>query len=93
MAPRVRLQPRLLSKSAPSTRTGFKIADTNRRIVERAGAAIGGLWGQRSLIGDRTAGIVFDADGALTITISHDRPARAKEAANGLPARLATSGP
>ena len=28
----------------------------------------------RYSIGDRTPGIVFDDDGALTITISHDRP-------------------
>ena len=120
----------------------FKIADPKLRIVERAAAAIGGLWGNhpyeaayimtylddrgeqltgartytlrlhptppveafwsltmysvpdfylvdnpinRYSIGDRTAGTVLDADGALTITISHERPAGDKEAANWLP--------
>jgi hypothetical protein len=28
----------------------------------------------RYSIGDRTAGVVLDDDGGLTITISHDRP-------------------
>ena len=120
----------------------FKITDPKLRIVERAAAAIGGLWGNhpyeaayimtylddrgeqltgartytlrlhptppveafwsltmysvpdfylvdnpidRYSIGDRTAGIVLDDDGALTITISHDRPPAEKEAANWLP--------
>jgi hypothetical protein len=120
----------------------FKIADPKLRIVERAAAAIGGLWGNhpyeaayimtyvddsgeqlngartytlrlhptppveafwsltmysvpdfylvdnpidRYSIGDRSAGIVLDDDGALTITISHECPAGTKEAANWLP--------
>lgn len=120
----------------------FKIADPKLRIVERAAAAIGGLWGNhpyeaayimtylddsgeqltgartytlrldppppveafwsltmyavpefylvdnpinRYSIGDRTAGIILDDDGALTITISHNRPTGANEAANWLP--------
>ena len=120
----------------------FKIADPKLRIVERAAAAIGGLWGNhpyeaayimtyvddtgeqlngahtytlrlhptppvdafwsltmysvpdfylvenpinRYSIGDRTAGVVLDEDGALTITISHERPTGEKEAANWLP--------
>ena len=40
----------------------------------------------RYSIGDRTAGVVLDDDGGLTITISHDRPSGKKEAANWLPA-------
>ena len=120
----------------------FKIDDPKLRIVERAAAAIGGLWGNhpyeaayimtylddhgeqltgsrtytlrlkptppvnafwsltmysvpdfylvanpidRYSIGDRTPGVVLDDDGALTITISHDRPTGEKEAANWLP--------
>lgn len=120
----------------------FKIADPKLRIIERAAAAIGGLWGNhpyeaayimtyvddhgeqlngahtytlrlhptppvhafwsltmysvpdlylvenpihRFSIGDRTPGLVLDDDGALTITISHERPAGEKEAANWLP--------
>lgn len=120
----------------------FKMADTKLRIVERAGAALGGLWGNhpyeaayivtyvddhgeqlngantytlrlhptppvkafwsltmysvpdfylvensinRYSIGDRTPGVILDDDGALTITISHQRPADDKEAANWLP--------
>ena len=120
----------------------FKIADPKLRIVERAAAAIGGLWGNhpyeaayimtylddrgeqlngantytlrlrptppveafwsltmysvpdfylvenpidRYSIGDRTPGVIRDDDGALTITISHQRPTGDKEAANWLP--------
>ncbi|WP_447912551.1 DUF1254 domain-containing protein [Microbacterium phyllosphaerae] len=120
----------------------FKIQDPKLRIVERAAAAIGGLWGNhpyeaayimtylddrgeqltgsrnytlrldppppvkafwsltmysvpdfylienpidRYSIGDRTQGIVLDDDGALTITISHEKPADPKGAANWLP--------
>ena len=120
----------------------FKIADPKLRIVERAAAAIGGLWGNhpyeaayimtylddrgeqlngattytlrlnptppvnafwsltmysvpdfylvenpinRYSIGDRTPGVILDDDGALTITISHERPAGEKAAANWLP--------
>ena len=120
----------------------FKISDPKLRIVERAAAAIGGLWGNhpyeaayimtylddrgeqlngahtytlrldptppvnafwsltmysvpdfylvenpinRYSIGDRTAGVILDDDGALTITISHERPTGEKEAANWLP--------
>lgn len=40
----------------------------------------------RYSIGDRTPGLVWDDDGALTITISHERPADATAAANWLPA-------
>ena len=121
----------------------FKITDPKLRIIERAAAAIGGLWGNhpyeaayimtyvddggeqltgsrtyrlrlhptppvsafwsltmysvpdfflidnpigRYSIGDRTPGVVFDDDGALTITIAHDRPGDDKAAANWLPA-------
>lgn len=121
----------------------FKISDPKRRIVQRAAAALGGLWGNhpyeaayimtyvddqgdqltgarsyslrlnptppvkafwsltmysmpdfylaensidRYSIGDRTPGLVYDDDGGLTITISHDRPTGGKEAANWLPA-------
>jgi hypothetical protein len=121
----------------------FKIADPKLRIVERAAAAIGGLWGNhpyeaayimtylddrgeqlngsrtytlrldppppvkafwsltmysvpdfylienpidRYSVGDRTPDITFDADGALTITISHQRPTDPQAAANWLPA-------
>jgi hypothetical protein len=120
----------------------FKMQDTELRIVERAAAAIGGLWGNHSYeaayvltyvddhgdqltgahtytlrlrptppvdafwsltmysvpdfylvdnvlgrysIGDRTQGVVLDDDGALTITISHERPTDPKSAANWLP--------
>ena len=120
----------------------FEITDPRLRIVERAAAALGGLWGNhpyeaayvmtyvddrgeqltgertytlrlhptppvrafwsltmysvpdfflvenpihRYSIGDRTPGVVLDDDGALTITISSERPAGAKEAANWLP--------
>ena len=118
----------------------FKITDPTVRIVERAAAAMGGLWGNhayeavyimtyhddhgdqltgehtytlrldppppvsafwsltmydvpnfflvdneidRYSIGDRTPGVIYDDDGSLTITISHNRPA---ETANWLPA-------
>ena len=121
----------------------FKIADPKLRIVERAAAAKGGLWGNhpyeaayimtyvddqgeqlngnqtytirldptppvsafwsltmysvpdfflvanpvdRYSIGDRTPGIVHDADGALTITISHEEPKDPTAKANWLPA-------
>lgn len=121
----------------------FKINDPQRRIVQRAGAALGGLWGNQAFeaayiatyiddrgeplsgertyrlhldptppvsafwsltmydvpnyylvenpinrysIGDRTAGLVYEADGSLVITISHARPADATERANWLPA-------
>ncbi|WP_120493865.1 DUF1254 domain-containing protein [Microbacterium phyllosphaerae] len=40
----------------------------------------------RYSIGDRTAGVVYDNDGGLTITISHDRPDDATAFANWLPA-------
>lgn len=40
----------------------------------------------RYSIGDRTPGLVRDDDGALTITISQERPAEATAAANWLPA-------
>ncbi len=120
----------------------FKISDPRLRIVERAAAAIGGLWGNhpyeaayimtylddrgeqltgertytlrlkpappvnafwsltmysvpdfylvdnpihRYSIGDRTPGVILDDDGALTLTISHERPTDAKAAANWLP--------
>ena len=119
----------------------FTMSDPTRRIVERAAAALGGLWGNhayeaayimtyvddhgeqltgartytlrldppppvsafwsltmysvpefflvdnpidRYSIGDRTPGLVRDADGALTITISHQRPE--ERDANWLPA-------
>lgn len=39
----------------------------------------------RYSIGDRTPGAGLDEDGGLTITISHERPAGEKEAANWLP--------
>ena len=39
----------------------------------------------RYSIGDRTPGVILDDDGALTITISHERPTGDKEAANWLP--------
>lgn len=121
----------------------FKISDPKLRIVERAAAAIGGLWGNhpyeaayimtylddrgeqlngthtytlrlhptppvsafwsltmysvpdfflienpinRYSIGDRTPGIILDDDGALTVTISNQRPTDEKAAANWLPA-------
>ncbi|WP_460752644.1 DUF1254 domain-containing protein [Myceligenerans cantabricum] len=120
----------------------FKIQDPKLRIVERAAAAVGGLWGNhpyeaayvmtyvddhgeqltgahvytlrldptppvdafwsltmysvpdfylvdnpldRYSIGDRTPGIVLDDDGALTITIGHERPSDPQAAANWLP--------
>lgn len=40
---------------------------------------------ERYSIGDRTPGLVRDEDGALTITISHERPADERAAANWLP--------
>ncbi len=121
----------------------FKIADPQLRIVERAAAALGGLWGNhpyeaayimtylddrgeqlvgdrtytlrldpvppvgafwsltmysvpdfflvanpidRYSIGDRTPDLVWNDDGGLVITISHDRPADPTGAANWLPA-------
>ena len=121
----------------------FRMADPERRIGERAAAALGGLWGNhayeaayiityvddagaqlsrahsytlrldppppvsafwsltmysvpefylvdnpidRYSIGDRTPGLVWDDDGALTITISHQRPADPRALANWLPA-------
>ncbi|CAM3688357.1 DUF1254 domain-containing protein [Occultella aeris] len=121
----------------------FKISDPAVRVVERAAAAMGGLWGNhayeaayimtylddrgeqlvgdrtyelrldpvppvnafwsltmysvpdfflvanpidRYSVGDRTPGIAVDADGALTITISHERPSDPAAAANWLPA-------
>ncbi|MFI6571475.1 DUF1254 domain-containing protein [Nocardia fluminea] len=121
----------------------FKIADPKLRIIERAAAAKGGLWGNhayeaayimtyldehgeqltgantytlrldptpsvgafwsitmysipdfylvanpidRYSIGDRTPGIVYDDDGALTITIGHTAPSDPKARANWLPA-------
>ncbi|TLG06352.1 DUF1254 domain-containing protein [Nocardia cyriacigeorgica] len=121
----------------------FKIADPKLRIIERAAAAKGGLWGNhayeaayimtylddhgeqltgahtytlrldptppvgafwsvtmysvpdfylvdnpidRYSIGDRTPGIVYDDDGALTITISHTAPEDPTAQANWLPA-------
>ncbi|MGB3301624.1 DUF1254 domain-containing protein [Gordonia sp. (in: high G+C Gram-positive bacteria)] len=121
----------------------FKIADPQRRVVQRAAAALGGLWGNhayeaayiatyvddageqlvgtntyqlhllelppvsafwsltmydvpdyflvanaanRYSIGDRTAGIEFEDDGSLIITISHDEPDDARARANWLPA-------
>lgn len=121
----------------------YKITDPTQRIVERAAAAKGGLWGNhayeaayimtylddrgeqltgsrsyelhlptlppvdafwsltmyslpnyflvensidRYSIGDRTPGLVFDADGGLTLTMSHDRPTNPKAVANWLPA-------
>ena len=39
----------------------------------------------RYSIGGSTPGLILDDDGALTITISHERPAGEKEAANWLP--------
>jgi hypothetical protein len=39
----------------------------------------------RYSIGDRTADVILDDDGGLTITISHERPSGEKEAANWLP--------
>lgn len=39
----------------------------------------------RYSVGDRTPGLVYDADGGLTLTISHDRPTDATAAANWLP--------
>ena len=120
----------------------FKIADPERRIVERAAAAKAGLWGNhayeaayimtyvddhneqltgsrsyqlrlptlppvdafwsltmyslpnfylvenpinRYSVGDRTPGLVYDADGGLTLTISRERPTDETAAANWLP--------
>ena len=40
----------------------------------------------RYSIGDRTTGLVYEADGSLVITIAHARPADATERANWLPA-------
>lgn len=42
---------------------------------------------RRHAVGDRTAGLTYDADGALTIPISHERPL--SHAANWLPAPAA----
>jgi hypothetical protein len=39
----------------------------------------------RYSIGDRTSGVLLDDDGALTITISHQRPDDERTAANWLP--------
>lgn len=121
----------------------FRMTDPKHRIVERAAAALGGLWGNhayeaayiityvddrgeqltgartytlrlappppvsafwsltmysvpdfflvenpigRYSIGDRTPGLVREADGSLTITISHERPTDESAAANWLPA-------
>ncbi|TCN45892.1 hypothetical protein EV641_12266 [Rhodococcus sp. SMB37] len=121
----------------------FKIADPELRIIERAAAAKGGLWGNhayeaayimtyldergeqltgdhtytlrldptppvgafwsitmysvpdfylvdnpidRYSVGDRTPGIIYDHDGALTLTISHTAPADPTARANWLPA-------
>ena len=121
----------------------FKLTDPSLRLMARAGAALGGLWGNhayeaayvmtyvddqgeeltghhtynlrlsptppvgafwsltmydlphfylveneidRYSIGDRTPGISYDADGGLTITISHGRPHDPTAAANWLPA-------
>jgi hypothetical protein len=121
----------------------FKMTDPKLRIVERAAAALGGLWGNhpyeaayivtyvddqgeqltgsrtytlrldppppvsafwsltmysvpdfylvenpigRYSLGDRTPGLVRDEDGALTITISRERPEDDSAAANWLPA-------
>lgn len=121
----------------------FQMTDPKLRIVERAAAALGGLWGNhayeaayimtyvdergeqltgartytlrldppppvaafwsltmysvpdfylvenpigRYSIGDRTPGLVRDEDGALTITISHERPDDRAGAVNWLPA-------
>lgn len=120
----------------------FKIGNPKMRIIERAAAAAGGLWGNHSYeaayimtyvddqgeqltgarrytlhldptppvgafwsltmydvpnffmvenpidrysIGDRTPGIVYEPDGSLTITISHDEPADPTARANWLP--------
>lgn len=41
---------------------------------------------ERYAIGDRTPGLVRDADGGLTLTVQHARPGSAKEIANWLPA-------
>lgn len=41
---------------------------------------------ERYSIGDRTEGLVHDADGALTITIAHAAPLDARQRANWLPA-------
>ncbi len=46
---------------------------------------------ERYSIGDRTPGLVRDEDGALTITISHERPADERAAATGFPHRPETS--
>lgn len=121
----------------------WRIEDSDRRLLIRAGAALGGLWGnhayeaaylgtyvddhgqqltgahdytltlaptppnegfwsltmydvpdyylvdnpiQRYSIGDRTPGLVFDADGGLTIRISATEPKDAAARANWLPA-------
>jgi hypothetical protein len=121
----------------------WQLADPTTRYARRAGAALGGLWGNhgyeagyfptyvdadgealtgdhvyrlrlhptppvgafwsltmydlphyylvanpigRYSVGDRTPGIVYDDDGGVTITISAERPADAKAAANWLPA-------
>lgn len=41
---------------------------------------------QRYSIGDRTPGLVYDADGGLTLHVRHKRPAAADHSANWLPA-------
>ncbi|MCW5641620.1 MAG: DUF1254 domain-containing protein [Rhodoferax sp.] len=41
---------------------------------------------ERYSIGDRTPGLVYDADGGLTITIAHTAPLDAEQRANWLPA-------
>ena len=41
---------------------------------------------ERYSVGDRTAGLVFDADGGLSITIAHHAPLDAAQRANWLPA-------
>lgn len=121
----------------------FKIVDPQRRIIQRAGAALGGLWGNhayeaayvatyvdgaeeplngadvyrlhldpvppvsafwsltmydvpdyflvanpanRYSIGDRTAGLEYEDDGSLIITISHAEPTDPRARANWLPA-------
>jgi hypothetical protein len=40
----------------------------------------------RYSVGDRTCGIVYGADGSLTVFIQHDEPTNATERANWLPA-------
>ncbi|WP_312846705.1 DUF1214 domain-containing protein [Streptomyces sp. WAC01280] len=40
----------------------------------------------RYSLGDRTPGLVYGADGSLTVVIQHERPEDPAEAANWLPA-------